>query len=147
MILNKLTNYLSIYLSIYLETLTTLPWVPETFHARFPVSVKSYKWPARKAFKDMSACGRHPAKAPRRAREKPLVPRVLIHTLRAGRHTHATNSQEYPPERKVNDFIVNQAYRDGGLYHRIMFLCSRQTDVFIDLLQVDLTTWHWFISG
>ena len=87
----------------------------------------------------MSACGRHPAKAPRRTREKPLVPRVLLQRLRAGRHTHATNSQEYPPGRKVNDFIVNQAYRDGGLYHRIIFLCSRQTDVFIDLLQVDLT--------
>ena len=35
--------------------------------------------------------------------------------LRAGRQTHATNSQEYPLGRKVNDFIVNEAYRDGGL--------------------------------
>ena len=35
--------------------------------------------------------------------------------LRAGRHTHATNTQEYPLGRKVNDFIVNEAYRDGGL--------------------------------
>ena len=33
-----------------------LPGVPETFHARFPVSVKS--------------CGRQLAKAPRRTREK-----------------------------------------------------------------------------
>ena len=33
--------------------------MPETFHARFPVSAE-----------DMSACGRHPAKAPRRTRVK-----------------------------------------------------------------------------
>ena len=50
-----------------------LRWVPETFHALFPVSVKSYKWPA--AFFAASplvssACGRHLAKAPRRTREK-----------------------------------------------------------------------------
>ena len=38
--------------------------MPETFHAQFPVSVKSYK------AKDMSARGQHPAKAPRRTREK-----------------------------------------------------------------------------
>ena len=98
--------------------------------------------PREKPSKTCRPAAPHPAKAPRRTREKPLVPRVLLHRLRAGRHTHATNSQEYPPGRKVNDFIVNQAYRDGGLYHRIIFLCSRQTDVFIDLLQVDLTTWH-----
>ena len=55
-----------------------VPWVPETFHARFPVSVKSYKWPEsffwrlRRSFsaEGVSACGRHPAKAPRRTREK-----------------------------------------------------------------------------
>ena len=40
-----------------------LPWVAETFHARFQVSVKSSSLVS-------SACGRHPAKAPRRAREK-----------------------------------------------------------------------------
>ena len=53
-----------------------LPWVPETFHALFPVSVKSYKWPSaflsflRPSAEDMSACSRHPAKAPRRTWEK-----------------------------------------------------------------------------
>ena len=35
---------------------------------------------------DMSACGRHPAKAPRRTREKPLVPRVSndLNSLNSG---------------------------------------------------------------
>ena len=43
----------------YNLTRCSVPWVPENFYARFPVSVE-----------DVSACGRHSAKAPRRTREK-----------------------------------------------------------------------------
>ena len=46
-------------LRYYNLTQCSVPWVPETFHARFPVWVE-----------DVSACGRHPGKAPRRTREK-----------------------------------------------------------------------------
>ena len=35
--------------TFYLVMIGWVPWVPETFLARFPVSVKSLKWPARKA--------------------------------------------------------------------------------------------------
>ena len=44
----------------------SIPWVPEAFHARFPVSVKSCLRPSAE---DVSACGRR-NEAPRRAREK-----------------------------------------------------------------------------
>ena len=54
-----------------------IPWVPETFHARFPVSIKSSRGFAARVFGlrpktcwDVLACGRHPAKAPPRTREK-----------------------------------------------------------------------------
>ena len=46
---------------------SAVPWVPEAFHARFPVSVKS---------KLMSSARGRRNEAPRRTREKPLVPRV-----------------------------------------------------------------------
>ena len=58
------------------------PWVPETFLARFPVSVKSLQWPARKVFSRgfglRSKLCRPSANTEnfRRTREKPLVPRV-----------------------------------------------------------------------
>ena len=43
----------------YNLTRCSVPWVPGNFYARFPVSVE-----------DESVCGRHPAKAPHRTREK-----------------------------------------------------------------------------
>ena len=46
-----------------------ISWVPDAFHARFPVSVSLKKWPARKASPLVSsACGRQ-NEAPRRMRE------------------------------------------------------------------------------
>ena len=45
-----------------------LPWAPETFHARFPVSVK---W-LRPLAEDLSSCGRHRSTPPH-ARKKPQV--------------------------------------------------------------------------
>ena len=53
-------SYLSFGTEIAGET-KTLPWVPETFLARFPVS----------------AYGRANTENSRHTREKPLVPRVL----------------------------------------------------------------------
>ena len=44
----------------------SIPWVPEAFHARFPVSVKSCLRPSAE---DVSACGRR-NRGPRRTREK-----------------------------------------------------------------------------
>ena len=49
----------------YIELYWELPWVPETFLARFPVSVKSLWWPAlrrswlRPTAEDVSAFGQH----------------------------------------------------------------------------------------
>ena len=63
-----------------------VPWVPEAFHARFPVSVKSLKkWPARKVFARGFAARlfdlrpktcRRPTKLLVKREKKPLVPRV-----------------------------------------------------------------------
>ena len=54
----------------------TLPWVPETFLARFPVSVKSFSR-LRPTTEDVSAFGQHRKFLPR-ARKRNLLPRVLV---------------------------------------------------------------------
>ena len=47
--------------SMFERVLEILPWVPDTFLAQFPVSVKSLWWPARLRPKaeDVSAFGQH----------------------------------------------------------------------------------------
>ena len=62
-----------------------IPWVPETFLARFPVSVKSLLWPARFS-RSVATRGLGPrpkmyrpspnTENSHRTREKPLIPRV-----------------------------------------------------------------------
>ena len=63
-------------LSLSFPAPRTLPWVPETFPARFPVSVKSFSR-LRPTTEDVSAFGQH-RKFPPHARKKNLVPRVLV---------------------------------------------------------------------
>ena len=46
-----------------------IPWVPEAFHARFPVSVSLKKWPARKASPLVTSAFGRQNEAPSRTRE------------------------------------------------------------------------------
>ena len=49
-----------------------IPWVPEAFHARFPVSVSLKKWPARKASPLVTSAFGRQNEAPSRTRETTL---------------------------------------------------------------------------
>ena len=51
-------------------------WVPETFHARFPRSVKSYKWPALQPLAEDVSVAYTRRKLLVAWEKKPLVPRV-----------------------------------------------------------------------
>ena len=63
-------------LSLSFPATRTLSCLPETFLARFPVSVKSFSR-LRPTTEDVSAFGQH-RKFPPHARKKNLVPRVLV---------------------------------------------------------------------
>ena len=68
-----------------------VPWVPEAFHARFPVSVKS-------------ACDRRSSSS--HARKKPPVPRVAFMLLPT---KHRDTQRRFPPKCIENAFSAIQS--------------------------------------
>ena len=62
-----------VFIMLY-KVVLTLPWVPEAFHVRFPVSVKFFSRLVSSAFRRV---GLWPTKLLVAREKKPLVPRVF----------------------------------------------------------------------